>query len=224
MISLLCPTRNRPDNVRRLMRTARTTAADPFSLEFVFYCDDDAPLPDDIKDQVGVVTITGPRIVLSAMWNACAGQSSGDILMQAADDIVFSTPGWDSAVRAEFEKVPDRILLVHGHDPIQGGGLGTHSFLHRRWVETVGYFNPPYFSCDWMDTWINDLADRVGRRVYLPDVLIDHLHPSRGYGWDATYQDKAERGQRDNVVALYASLEAERAADAEKLRAAMVAA
>jgi hypothetical protein len=222
MISLLCPTRNRPSGVRRLMSSARATAGEPFALEFVFYTDDDAPLPDDIKDQVGVVTITGPRIVLSAMWNACYGQSSGSIVMQAADDIVFRTPKWDSLVLAEFAKYDDRIVLVHGEDGIQGGALGTHSFLHRRWCDTLGYFTAPYFSCDYGDTWINDLADRIGRRVYVPEIVTEHLHPGVGKApFDQTHTDRVLRGQQDNVGALWESLAGERTADAEKLREAI---
>jgi hypothetical protein len=220
VISLLAPTRNRPASVRRLIHSARQTADSPSGLEFVFYADSDAPLPEDITSRLDVVTITGPRIVLSAMWNACYGQASGEIVMQAADDIVFHTPGWDTAVLAEFEKVPDKILLVHGEDGIQGPDLGTHSFLHRRWVETLGYFTAPYFSSDYGDTWINDLADKTGRRVYLPDVNIEHLHPGVGKApFDQTHTDRVLRGQRDNVVALWASLEAERVADAAKLQA-----
>jgi hypothetical protein len=220
VISLLCPTRNRPDSVRRLIGSARATASDPGGLEFVFYTDSDAPLPGDITSQAGVVTINGPRIVLSAMWNACCGQASGEILMQAADDIVFHTPEWDSAVLAEFAKVPDKILLVHGDDGIQGAALGTHSFVHRRWVDTLGYFTAPYFSMDYGDTWINDLADRVGRRVYLPDVVTEHMHPGVGKApFDQTHSDRVLRGQQDNVVALWASLEGERAAGAAKLQA-----
>ena len=122
MISLLCPTRNRPDNVLLLMKSARETAEG--ELEFVFYTDDDAPLPQEVTSQPGVVTICGPRIVLSAMWNRCAEEAYGDILMQAADDIRFRTPRWDSAVKMVFGKCPDKILLVHGEDGIQGGEPG----------------------------------------------------------------------------------------------------
>ena len=42
----------------------------------------------------------------------------------------------------------------------------THGFLHRNWVETVGYFVPPYFSSDFNDTWLNEVADMIGRKIY----------------------------------------------------------
>ena len=87
-------------------------------------------------------------------------------------------------------------------------------------METVGYFTAPYFSCDYGDTWINDLADRIGRRVYLPDVVTEHLHPGVGKApFDKTHEERVLRGQQDNVVGLWESLEAERAADAAKLQA-----
>lgn len=220
MISILCPTRNRPGNVRRLIESARDTADGP--LEFVFYADDDAPLPPDITSQDGVVTITGPRIMMSAMWNACWDRASGEIAMMGADDIAFRTPGWDTTVLAEFTKYPDRIVLVHGQDGIQGPDLGTHSFLHRRWVETVGYFTAPYFSRDFADTWINDLAIRIGRRVYLPEMYIEHLHPVVGKApWDETHQERVIRGEHDDVDGIWARTGDERAGDAAKLQAVM---
>ena len=91
MISVLCPTRGRPGNVRRLVRSATGTAAGP--LEFVFYIDDDAPgsVPRDVAAMDGVVVVCGPRLVFSDMWNACFAKASADVLMMAADDFVFRT-------------------------------------------------------------------------------------------------------------------------------------
>jgi hypothetical protein len=218
MISILCPTRNRPENVRRLIESAWATANGP--LEFVFFTDEDAPLPLDITGQGGVVVTSGPRRVFSDMWNACYEKASADVLMMGADDIVFRTPGWDTAVLDEFDRYPDRIVLVHGEDGIQGPGLGTHPFIHRRWAETLGYFSPPYFTRDFCDTWLSNLADRIGRRVFLPDVLTEHLHPGVGKApFDKTYAEKVTRG--GGADEAWAATEGERERDAQTLMAAM---
>ena len=179
MISVLCPTRNRPNSVRRLVASALATAAK--MPEFVFYVDDDAPgsVPQDVRDLPGVVLVTGPRIVLSDMWNRCLEAASGDILMQCGDDIAFRTTWWDSIVTDAFAQVPDRIGLAYGDDGtgIHDHTFGTHGFVTREWTDTVGYFTPPHFSCDYGDTWLNDVADRVGRKMFLP-ILTEHLHPA----------------------------------------------
>ena len=220
VISLLCPTRGRSANVRRFATSARQTAQD--RVEIVFYVDDDDLGTLAAVDEVEGVAVIGPRIVLSECWNRCAQAANGQILGHMGDDIVFHTPGWDHIVRGAFEAHEDRICFVHGRDGLQDERLGTHGFLHRKWVDAVGYFCPPYFAHDCNDTWLTEVADLIGRRVYLPDLHTEHLHPDAGKAeLDDTYREHAEAGQRDNVAELYASLAPERQGDARKLRAVM---
>jgi hypothetical protein len=205
-----------------MMRSALKTATGP--VEFVFYTDDDAEgsVPAGIAARPDVTVVAGPRIVMSDMWNRCMGKASADIFMQAADDITFNTAGWDMAVVTVFSVVPDKIALVYGDDLLQGSALGTHSFLHRRWVEAVGYFTPPYFSCDYGATWINELALRVGRRIYLPHVITELHHMLIGKApLDQTHRDRLARGDRDRVGEIWARTQDERIRDTEKLRLAL---
>ena len=217
MISLLCPTRNRPNNVLRLVETARLTAFG--DIEFVFYVDDD----DDTFPLDNVSVVRGPRIVLSEMWNRCYERASGDVLMHCGDDLIFHTVGWDAEVRAAVESVPDRIVLVHGDDGAPwSASLATHSFITRRWVETVGHFVPPLFSAEYNDTWLTEVADMIDRRIYLPHVRIEHMHYSFGKsGFDRTYAELQERRRRDNVDQLYLDTINERQRWAAQLREVM---
>ena len=218
MISVLCPTRNRPGNVQRLIDSATSTAAG--AVEFVFYTDDDAPLPAHITSRADVTAVTGPRIVLSAMWNACYPHATGDIVMQCGDDIVFRSPNWDTEVAEAFNGYPDRVVFVHGDDLVYGARFGTHGFLHRTWVDTVGYVTPPWFVSDYGDTWLNDVANDLGRRVYLPGVITEHMHPAFGKAdWDLTHRERLARHDEHQPGDLYDRLAPERAADAAKLRA-----
>jgi glycosyltransferase involved in cell wall biosynthesis len=223
VISVLLPTRNRPANLRRLLDSAVETADG--EVQFVVYVDDDDPTRDEtceILAQHAATRVDGPRVVLSEMWNRCWDEARFDVAMQCGDDIVFRTDGWDSRVLDEFDKFPDRIVFVHGDDGFQGEKIGTHGFLHRRWVQTVGYFVPPYFSSDYNDLWVSEVADALGRRRYLPDVMTEHMHPVAGKGtWDQTHQERLVRHQRDNVDQLYRSLHNERVSDVEKLKAAI---
>lgn len=219
-ISILCPTRGRPDNVHRMVASAFTTADEPDQLEVVFYRDDDDPT--DHPDLPGTRTVIGPRILLSQAWNECYDHAAGDVLMHGGDDLVFRTPSWDSKVRGAFDAFPDRLVFVYGDDTNQGQQLGTHGFVHRRWVEVLGYFVPPHFSSDFNDTWLNEIAAAAGRRVYLPDVVTEHLHPAFGKGeWDRTHRERLERHRCDDVDALYRSLAVERERDTHRLLAAI---
>ena len=204
LISVLCPTRNRPDNVRSLVDSADATKTDV--IEIVFYQDDDAPgsVPDDIAACPAVTVVTGPRIVFSDMWNKCLAAASADIFMETGDDCVFRTKGWDLDVEQAFSEYPDKIVLVYGDDLIWGEKLSSHSFVHRNWTDALGYIAPPWFSSDCCDAWLYDVAGMIGRRKFLPGVVTEHMHPSVGQGpvgSDAPGAARAGRaGQRAGPV------------------------
>ena len=209
-ISILCPTRGRPENVKRLIESLRETAT--VMPEVVLYVDE-----DDIAPDVDAVIVRGERITLSKCWNRCAEAATGEILMQCGDDVVFRTKGWDDEVRRAFAAFEDRLIFVHGDDGVYQHRFGTHGFVHRKWIEAVGYFSPPYFSSDFGDTWLNEVANRINRRIYLP-FLTEHLHPLTGKAeWDKTHKERIERGKQDNVEKLYAELAPERMSDVQKL-------
>lgn len=185
--------------------------------------DDDDPVLDryPLTEPIeGVRFLIRPRTLMSDNWNECAAESTGDILWHGGDDVVFRTLGWDEIVWSSFPE--DGIAFVHGHDLSPNGNwLGTHGFVTRRWVDAVGYFCPPYFSSDFNDTWLTDLADRVDRHIYVP-IVTEHLHPSFGKGeWDLTHRERIDRHWKDNMPEMYDSLVTKRQEDADKLRAVM---
>ena len=226
MISLLIPTRGRRAGLERIVQSALATASNPKALEFIAYADqDDAETYASFNPIVHFVI--GPRIVLSNTWNKCVEVAGGDIFGQMNDDIAFRTPGWDVMVEEAFAGCPDKILMVHGSDGSNAGyasgadGFGPHGFCHRRWYETLGYFTPPFYSSDFGDTHLNELASAIGRRRHLPFV-IEHFHFIFGKAEvDQTTSDRLARHSADNVEQLYRDLAPLRALDIEKLKAAM---
>jgi hypothetical protein len=204
-----------------MVESARATASD--AIEIVAYVDTDDPASYDLCEELFVEFVCGPRILLTDTWNKCFEVCSGDIVGQLNDDLVFRTPGWDGLIEKAFEEVPDQILLVHGDD---GGGVyhgtfGPHSFVSRRWVEALGYFIAPFFSSDFGDTWLNDVADLLGRRKYLPFVT-EHRHMLYGKAEvDQTTRDRLVNHRMDGVDELYPLLAWKRERDAEKLRKLM---
>lgn len=233
-ISILVPTRGRPANMTRLVESAFTRAAYPETIEVIFYIDDDDHESVDEARRLNVHLferfagtmsgapikyVKGPRIVLSEMWNECARQAYFDVMMHCGDDIVFQTDRWDSVVLSTFSKYPDRIVLVHGRDGYQDERLATHSFLHRNWVNITGYFVPPYFVSDYNDTWLTEVADKLGRRAYVPELYTEHMHPVIGKGpLDKTHEERLARHQQSDPAAIYAAKSAERDDDVAKLR------
>jgi hypothetical protein len=85
-------------------------------------------------------------------------------------------------------------------------------------VDAVGYFVPPYFSSDYNDLWLFQVAQSIGRLHFLPQVYTEHLHPAVGKGpLDLTHQERLARHGQDGVDALWNSLATERGQDAQKL-------
>lgn len=215
-ISILCPTRNRPGNVICLLDSIEKSSK--IMPEVVFYVDDDDHSFPGALSYPYVKVVRGPRITLSAMWNKLADVASGEILMQAGDDILFRTSGWDDQVRRAFAAFPDRLIFVHGDDKAYGANFGTHGFLHRAWIDATGHFCPPYFSADCADTWLNEVSNQINRRVPL-NFVTEHMHPYRNQaGWDQTYEEAEKRRKADKPLELYAQLAPERQAEVEKLR------
>lgn len=225
MISILVPSRKRPVQFRRMVESAMEKATHPMAVEVVARFDEDdresIREAGELGEQVHV--IEGPRLrVMTIYWNECFKECVGDIVMQGNDDITFETRGWDVMVEEAFREVEDRILLVHGNDVAgHGGTFGPHPFVHRRWVEALGYFIPPYFVSDFGDAWVGELANYIGRRRFVP---FDILHRHFGYGlavMDETYRERLERHKEDDPDAVYQARVDERIRDVEKLRARM---
>lgn len=218
--SLLCPTRGRPTEIHRLYQSIIDTADKPEEIELVLYIDDDDRSYDGVEfnGKVSVQFVPGARIVLSQMWNECYKVSKGDILMHCGDDIVFRTKGWDTTVKDAFSQYPDKIVFVFGDDGHWKDTFGTHGFIHRKWAETVGHFVPPYFSSDYNDTWLNDVARAIGRHHYV-DILTEHMHFAFSKGpLDQTHKDRLERHEQDNVNLMYEMKSEERQQDVDKLK------
>ena len=223
-ISILAPTRQRPGFVNDLVESCVNHAQHPELIEFVFYIDSDDDTYGDLsvlasKFNCDIKQVSGERIVLSQMWNECYKVCTGDILMHCGDDLRFRSENWDTVVRDKFNEFPDKIAFVFGNDGIwTPGEFGTHGFIHRNWAETVGYFVPPYFSSDYNDTWLNDVARGVGRWFYV-DIYTEHLHPTVGKSaWDQNHQDRLKRHASDNVAMIYKAKLKERMSDVAKLQ------
>jgi glycosyltransferase involved in cell wall biosynthesis len=218
MISVLIPSRGRPAGMRRVVESARATAIG--DVEFVFYLDDDDLPSQQTARILGVRVITGPRILLSETWNRCWDAARFDVAMHCGDDIVFHTPGWDQLVLETFADVADRIALVWGRDGIQDENMATHGFLHRNWVEAVGYFVPSLFSSDYNDAWLFEVAGLINRQFYLPELYTEHLHFTAGKSeLDRTYRERLDRHVADDCDEIWRSTEEQRKRDAEKLLA-----
>ena len=204
MISLLVPTRNRPDNLRRLHKSIKESVDDLQDIEICFCVDEDddvsLPIITEIAQDITTQCIQGEpapnvRVPIWFLENSLQKQATGPIFMFSSDDIMYRTKGWDTIVKKKFDQFEDKIALVYGPDGFQTGKVPvcTHGFLHQHWIDVVGYLMPSHFNVGYCDTWITEIAEAVGRRIYVPEMYIEHIHPAAGKAsWDSTYTTKQE--------------------------------
>lgn len=216
MISILVPSRGRPDNLRRLYQSLLETTEGEW--ELLVRLDEDDPTRIEYDQPPHQANVTSNRGLLSQAWNDLVPYALGDILMHGGDDIVFRTEGWDRIVREAFPD--DRVAFVHGDDlGGKGDRLGTHGFISRRAVEMVGYFMPPYFASDYNDLWWNEVYESIGRRIFVP-IVTEHMHFAFGKGeMDQTHLDRIERHKSEDVDSVWRDTADKRLEDAAKLLA-----
>lgn len=191
MISICCPSRGRPELAARMVRTALETVSAKKNIEFLFYLNEDDNSLGQYKILLDPSYYTvGPDQSTCFSWNQMAERSQGDIVMLAGDDIQFQTPNWDLEVEKAFDMFNDKICMIVPWDA-NGKGKGAehkdktvpvivgdepigapHFFVHRNWINTLGYFAPPFFWHWYVDSYTQTVSRKLGRCVLLPYVIV----------------------------------------------------
>ena len=222
LIAVVLPTRNRPKQLKEFITSIFLNAYNPNIIKVYLYVDDDDTLTiPSIKKYVEkypnrVVIHQGPRIIHSDIANKLFPLIQEDIFFLGGDDLIIRTPGWDNVVIQAFAQIPDKIALLYGDDLSPDPNLkflATHPILHRRWVEAVGYLTPPYFSSDYADTWLNFIADVIGRKFKLT-MVNEHMHYTFGKSeMDNTYKESRVRFSETKPSVIYNNKLSERLED-----------
>ena len=215
MISICVATRKRPRHFKKLCDTALQFADKPEQVEFVSFHDDDDP---SVYEYVGNhKEVIGHRSLdIFNMANECAKVATGEILMFTADDFYFETPHWDSEVLAVFDRYPDKIVLVvPDGDSWKKWDWSGCGWVHKRWIDALGYLLPPYDGGQAAHKWLDGMARNIGRFVKLDSVRVQHTNVK-----DKIHRKKNARCREGRWTNKYNRPEnvARRAEDTEKLR------
>ena len=218
-LTVMCPTRGRPGNLRKLVGNLVGTAVGTQSWELFLVCDeDDAPTITaamDVREEFGNVSVhvlvrpRSPNLSRDYYnWIACGDcpvAPAGKFYWAIGDDVRVETRYWDRIMERELEqyvdRVGDRVVYAFPHDtspnkPNLGYSWGWFPVLSKETVRVLGYFFPPAYP-----TWG---ADMVLARIFnsphvkraLPlSVQVSHVsyHQYRNVPKDGTSKSMEER-------------------------------
>ena len=197
LISLLLPTRKRPELARRFLHSVQATAKYLDDIEVILYVDDDDTASHGLDcASLKVIRIIGPRQSMGSYNTACLERARGDIIVLANDDVVIRTAGWDEALRLLHASIPDGIYLAYGDDQFKGQRLSTFPVLSRH---TCDILQEPYhriYRGAFIDYHLMDIFKRLEqsgykRIFYLPGIVFEHLHYRAGKAEiDETYSTR----------------------------------
>lgn len=135
------------------------------------------------------------------------------------DDHRPRTRGFDSFMLGALRKLGTGI--VYGNDLFQGPRLPTAPAMTADIVESLGYMGPPELTHLFVDNFWLDLGQRANCIKYLPEVVVEHVHPAAGKAeWTEGHLRANAAGQYERDHAAYRQYTAERfEADVAKVRA-----
>lgn len=190
---VICPSRERPDNIVALRDAIASTATEPVPL--VVGVDGDDPRLEQYKAIDGITLVVGPAGRLGPWLNLLALNFTGDqrVIGFLGDDHRPRTRGWNEAVVA----AAGRKGIVYGNDLFQGANLPTAVFITRNIIEALGYMVPKGIIHLFADNAWKVLGEQGECLTYLSAVVIEHCHPFAG----KTEEDESYK--RNNGVEVY---------------------
>lgn len=213
-VSVLIPTRGRPKRFRNTVETLLKTKSG--KVEILAYLDeDDNREPYERIKFPELRYIVGPRIGLAKIIHKLIESALHSHMFLGADDIEFQTFGWDTKM---VEAMPeDCIGLVYANDNWKR--VCNHFMFHQKWVSLTGFF-PDDFEHFGPDGYVMKIAKELKRAIYLPDVVIEHLHwKASKAARDLTYAYPNESGMVDRDLKRQKQYEPRALRDIEVLRA-----
>ena len=165
----------------------------------------------DLDDYRAAVNLAGPRVALQvvpggtmvkALNEAAVPLANSDPAPTAigfmGDDHRPRTPGWDKAYLDALAGMGG-VGIVYGNDLIQFEFVPTQCAMTSNIVRALGWMSPPTLRHMYVDTIWRDIGRKADCLKYLPDVIVEHMHPIRGKNeWDEGYN-------RVNAPEVYAA-------------------
>ncbi|MGW4102303.1 glycosyltransferase family 2 protein [Streptomyces sp. NPDC004976] len=215
-LTVIVPSRGRPHTVAQLAEAFRATCTEATWL--LFTVDEDDPeyqaYVDAVSEQLvrhGRVAVSSqPRGTMVTALNTGAqtlleapGPVRPDAIGFMGDDHRPRTTGWDRRYLDALTTLPG---IVYGNDLLQGANLPTQCAISAPIVRALGHMAPPELTHLYVDNYWRDLGRAAGCITYLPDVVVEHLHPYAGKAeWDDGHRRVNQRALYERDRDAYAA-------------------
>jgi hypothetical protein len=221
-LMVIVPSRGRPQNIAALHDAWQSTTIG--SAQLLIAVDDDDPTLGDYEKVCadrGIDLTVGPRLRMCPTLNKVASERAPHhfAIGFLGDDHRPRTVGWNQTYVDTLQGIGTGI--VYGNDLLRGETLPTQVAMTADIVQALGYMVPPGIKHLWADNVWFDLGHAIDRIRYLPDVIVEHLHPVVGKGeWDAGYTEVNSDAANDADRSAYRRwLETQKDIDVAKLKA-----
>ena len=180
---VVVPSRGRPENAERLAQAFKDTGAEA---DLYIVIDNDDPkwneyaksenykkLPADNKTGGCAKSLNTGAVLLLDITK----YPLYDYFVFMGDDHLPRTPGWDKAF---IQALGTNTGIVYGDDLLQGANLPTAYGMSRDLVNELRGMTFPGCIHLFFDNFVKQLGLDLEYLKYLPDVIIEHIHPVAG--------------------------------------------
>lgn len=201
-LAMLCPSRSRPESVVRMGDAWEKTGAS-VEIDLIWVLDLDDPRINGYREalrlfpwmkaiSIPVWEPMVPKLNRAARWAATRYAQVGFL----GDDHVPRTMQWCCVLAAALDQ--DRPVIAYGKDGFQDEALPTWWAMSSNIITKLGRMVPANVQHLYCDNAIYQLGAKSGSLVYLPEILIEHMHPVAGKAeWDEGHTRVNRRQQYD---------------------------
>jgi len=196
LVSVLIPTKNRVDLLRRSMASLFDLSDDPGNIE-VIVAHDDTDLPSieyfsSSKWSTDCSAWGGScRALPCPAWgywelnryyNIMAQQAQGQWFVIWNDDAVMLTQGWDQHIKKQNNFVGMLHMTTQNFKP----NLTLFPIIPRVWNDLFGEISHTQIT----DTWIQNICHEAGAVLEIPVTVLHDRYDVTGNNLDQTYLDR----------------------------------
>lgn len=184
-ISLLLPTRGRPEYLDRVFNSIASTIGDAEGIDAWIYVDHDDHVTKQyihsksyLRYPFKVNWVLGERTLSQGqMFNMLRERctTNAGIYMPFGDDYLFKNVRWDDAIRKAFERYPDRIALGYIPQPDLPAEQVIFPILSAQWTNITGRIFTEFFPFWSDDTWLDHVSQMVRRKARI-EIQVEPIN------------------------------------------------